>query len=298
MKAMLKRMLRPVFRATKNVLRPLAKRMRGPLSRLLYPPEFERAMRDLEVIASNLKGYLEQNDQTILALFRTLQTPQTDCRRPAFSAVPLSGNRLLATHPAAPFILLDGLDLIDTPRIISGQYLPHMTRVLQQLVKPGDTFVDLGAGCGFHTLTMATASGKKAAGFAVEFDNHKANILRDNLIAANLTGVSVFNGEGNEAPALAWLSDALATAQRRPDVALVRPGFRLDTVPGDVRRRLFDSAGCLLLADHLQLPELIGLGHRFWTISAEGTLFNATPVEIEERCRAEETHFVAARSLN
>src|SRR5207245_8970034 len=99
---------------------------------------------------------------------------------PAFSAVPLGENRILTAHPSAAFMLLDSCDLVDTPRMIAGAYQPHVTKALQQLAKPGCCYADLGAGTGFHTLTLAATSGKAAPGFAVELDPHQAGFLRDN----------------------------------------------------------------------------------------------------------------------
>jgi hypothetical protein len=295
MKAMFKRMFRPFFRATKKVLRPIAVRMREPLSRLLYPLAFEHVLRDMEVVTANLKGYLEQTDQLILAMFRTMHLPpSTEAMSSGLSAVPLGDNRLLAAHPAAPFVLLDGNDLVATPRIIANRFETHITKVLQQLTKPGFICAELGAGVGYHALTMASASGAGGRVFAIEFEARLAAILRQNAAASDSATVAVCPESKDETSALSWLCDA--TAQQRLDLARVGPRFLLSGVAADLRRRLFAAADRLLLSDSTLAPELAEMGHRYWTVSPDGTLFCATLDDIVKS--PTERHFLAARSLD
>jgi hypothetical protein len=293
MKAMLKRMFRPFFRATKKVLRPIAVRMREPLSRLLYPLAFEHVLRDMEVVTANLKGYLEQTDQLILAMFRTMHLPPSNQAKPGgLSAVPLGDNRLLAAHPAAPFVLLDGNDLVATPRIIANRFEMHVTKVLQQLTKPGFACADLGAGVGYHTLTMATASGVGGRILAAELEARSVAILRENAAAGDSNAICVCLDVQDETAALNWLDHA--RGQRRFDLVRVGPRFRLSGVAAQPRR-LFKSADRLLLSDSTHAPELAEMGLRFWTVSPDGTLFSATLDDIVKS--PTERHFLAARSL-
>jgi len=300
MKAMLKRMLRPFYRGAKKILRPVAERVRGPLSRLLYPPEFEAVFRNLEQITGNLKGYIDQSDQMLLAMFQTLHLPPApNPGSPAFAPVALGNGRILAKHPAALHLFVDANDLHDTPRILLNQYEPNVTEALRRIVRLGDCCVDLGAGIGYHTLTMAIAAGASARGFALECDSHKATLLRDNLISADLAESCKpcpVGDEASSAHALEWFRDQLGS--RSPDVVRIDKDFDMnDVLPNLLNwsqiggtRFLLSSVNGTAIAGELR-------GCVFWIVSSDGSLHRVPLDEIEQRGRQAEVHFLAAREL-
>lgn len=301
MKAMLKRMLRPFYRAARKILRPIGDRIRGPLSHLLYPPEFENVFRNLEQITSNLKGYVDQSDQMLLAMFRTLQLPATVERPIPFAPVSLGNGRILAKHPAANFLFVDANDLRETPRILLGDYHPDVTEALQRLVRPGACCVDLGAGVGYHTLTMAHAAGRDGRIVAIEFDKHRASLLRDNLIANDLSESCVpFDPKhgASTAEAMRWLISRLTSLNRQPDVVRVGGEFDWGAVR-DILAAWTDSGSTrLLLSTRGSFSAANALQDlSFWRIAAGGSLFRATIDEIEELGQQQETYFIAAKSL-
>jgi Met-10+ like-protein len=300
MKALLKRMLRPFYRGTKKILRPVADRLRGPLSRLLYPPEFETVFRNLEQITNNLKGYVDQSDQMLLAMFRTLHLPATPDRATPFTPVNLRNGRILSKHPAAEFLFVDANDLHQTPRILLGDYRPHVTEALRRLVRLGDCCVDLGAGIGYHTLTMAVAAGPQGRSFAIELDERQASLLRDNVQANELLQICepMTPAHGSsEAEALRWLMTRLTTLNRTPDLVRIAAGFD----PGAFReilrawaetgstRLLLSSRGASIAGELKSLS--------LWRIADDGSQFRTTPGEIEELCQGQEIHFIAAKAL-
>jgi hypothetical protein len=283
MKATLKRMLRPFYRAARKALAPVGRRVRGPLSRLLYPPEFEAVFRDLESITGNLKSYLDQTDQLLLAMFRTMHLPPPPAAAP--TAVPLGNGRVLAPHPAAPFILLDANDLRETPRILANRFEPGVPAVLQQLLRPGQTCLDLGAGCGFHTLTLAHAVGEGGSVFAYEPDPAKAALLRDNLAANDLTV---------RARVLESLPEALAHAAGADLVRVAASA--VDALAGVTETRakfLLPAPSGLTFASRRA-----AIGDSFWLVRPEGALYRAGSDELAEAGRRGEAFFLAARQLD
>lgn len=72
-----------------------------------------------------------------------------------------------------------------------GIYEPETSRFLAASLRPGDTFWDLGANAGYHTLMAARAVGPTGHVIAVEPDPRTCEILREQLelngLAANCT---------------------------------------------------------------------------------------------------------------
>ncbi len=98
-----------------------------------------------------------------------------------FAPVYCGHGRILAYHPKAEFIYLDGADLSITPRVISYCYERHVSKALESLVVPGFVVVECGANQGFHTLSMASMVGPKGRILALEPDPRNLSVLRDNI---------------------------------------------------------------------------------------------------------------------
>jgi hypothetical protein len=304
MKALFGRIFQSFGRALKNVLKPIAKKVRGPLTKLLTPPEFETAINNLENLTHNLKGYVDQSDQLLLAMFRNMQSAASNANGngQGITAVNLGNQRILAKHPVAPFILLDGGDLYETPRILFNQYQPGPSKAIQQLAKPGGVFVDLGAGQGYHTLTLATIAGRTGRVFSIEPNAIAAHLLRDNLTAVGLhANTFIFPQDRYISTAMKWLKEQLVARQLRP--AFIRVGASIKDIPVLDGLREFNSdepAPQFLfslplgyaLADQLQM-----VGYNFWLVDDDGALFRTCRDEMVERSQAQAIHIVAARSL-
>lgn len=299
--ALLKRILRPFYRATKKVLRPIADRIRGPLSRILYPPEFETVFCNLEQITNNLKGFLDQSDQMLLAMFRTMHLPPPAQPGPVTQAVNLGNGRILANHPAVPFVFVDANDLRETPNILRNVYQPHVTEAIRRLVRPGDCCVDLGAGIGYHTLTMASAAGKDSQSAAVELDANRAAMLRDSLTATDLIDccASFQHAPGaSVTEALRWLSLRLASRGGVPDLVRIGGGFDTQALRSELRTWTATDSTRFLLSTGSSWSVTGDLpGYSYWRIAPDGSLFRAPLGEIEELGRQHEVHFVAAKML-
>lgn len=57
-----------------------------------------------------------------------------------------------------------------------GRYEPHVMAALRRILRPGDTFVDLGAHIGYHSYFAAGPAG--ASGRVFSFEADPANFLR------------------------------------------------------------------------------------------------------------------------
>lgn len=107
-----------------------------------------------------------------------------------------------ASRPPAPFLAAAGgvrfvCDLRDSTAreaFFTGRYEPQETAVVTAVLKPGQTFVDVGANWGYFTLLGAKAVGPAGRVVAVEPDPRLYALLNTNVAA---------NRFGNVTPVLA-----------------------------------------------------------------------------------------------
>jgi predicted O-methyltransferase YrrM len=311
MKTLLNRTFRSIGRSIKNVLRPIAKKVRGPLTKLLSPPEFEAAIRNLEQLTHNLQGYVDQSDQLILAMFRSMRAPNGSAAIATnFAAVSLGNQRILTAHPVATFMFVDGNNVRETPQILFNRFQPGVCKTLQQLAKPGGTYVDLGAGQGFHTLTLAVKAGHSGYVFSIEPNSAAAEFLSDNLVATGLKNTMVFPQSRDTTTAMTWLKEQLAAKRLRPD--LIHVGASMKDVPildglrewiaeepaGEMRPTCNTKILLSLPLGNALADALREAGYKFWIVEAVGALFRTCWEEMDERSRREELHVLAARRLD
>ncbi len=100
---------------------------------------------------------------------------------------------------------LDGhrlyLDPADSNRMsIRNEYEPLQTKLVKQLVKSGDTALDLGANIGYYTLLLARQVGAEGHVIAFEPDPDNLALLRKNLDANGYTNVTVEAKAVSDAP--------------------------------------------------------------------------------------------------
>ena len=83
-------------------------------------------------------------------------------------------------------------DLIAKPLITYGIYEEEVVPLMESLIRPGDTVVDVGANIGCHTLRMSRLVGPMGKVLAFEPDPQNLKLLRENLGKNNCTNVDVF----------------------------------------------------------------------------------------------------------
>jgi len=95
---------------------------------------------------------------------------------------------LVATRWGAK-MLVDTRDAMVTPwLVLDGLWESHVTGWLQDALRPGQVFVDVGANVGYFTLLGGTLVGPEGRVFAIEAHPHLAELLRRNVIINGLHG--------------------------------------------------------------------------------------------------------------
>src|SRR5438309_1583848 len=74
---------------------------------------------------------------------------------------------------------------------LTGRYEPQETTLLQHILRPGMTFVDVGTNWGYFTLAGAHLVGAGGRVVGVEADPRACRVLRTNLARNTLTQVTV-----------------------------------------------------------------------------------------------------------
>jgi FkbM family methyltransferase len=65
--------------------------------------------------------------------------------------------------------------------LLSGEWEPFVTRIIERVLGPGDCAVDAGANIGCHTLTMSRCVGRTGRVLAIEPNPKVTGALRENL---------------------------------------------------------------------------------------------------------------------
>jgi FkbM family methyltransferase len=76
---------------------------------------------------------------------------------------------------------------------LTGRYEPQETALIRHLLRPGMTFVDVGANWGYFTLVGAHLVGPAGSVLAIEADPRACRALRANLAKNKMTSVAVHN---------------------------------------------------------------------------------------------------------
>jgi FkbM family methyltransferase len=95
----------------------------------------------------------------------------------------------------ADAVLLDGLhlrlDACDSLGLRQGAYEPYECRLLESLVVPGTTVIDVGANIGLYTLRFARAAGDTGRVYAFEPEPENLRLLAHNLRTNGCGNVTV-----------------------------------------------------------------------------------------------------------
>jgi FkbM family methyltransferase len=109
---------------------------------------------------------------------------------PLRSLILHTDQQLLASRIVARFgpadiewLTVDGLDIATdksegsvSPQVAAG-YEPHVTHMMQKILKPGDTFIDVGANIGVHVARGAQLVGASGRIIAVEPNTENCRLL-------------------------------------------------------------------------------------------------------------------------
>lgn len=87
--------------------------------------------------------------------------------------------------------LIDPVSKFGMMLVEDGEYEPQMAATLNNILKPGNTFVDIGANEGYFTVLAAKIVGPAGRIVAVEPQKRVASILRENVTLNSLTNVAI-----------------------------------------------------------------------------------------------------------
>ena len=114
-------------------------------------------------------------------LWQTL-TRLTGSEQPEVSLVELPGRRMYV-DAGDQFI---GIHIAE-----KGEYEPHLTAAITDVLKPGDSFVDVGANIGWYAILAASIVGPTGSVLAVDVDPQNVEVLNRSLAANNFTNTAV-----------------------------------------------------------------------------------------------------------
>lgn len=89
-------------------------------------------------------------------------------------------------------------DLLMREVCLTGCYEPQETTLVQHLLAPGMTFVDVGANWGYFTLVAAHLVGSSGRVLAVEADPRAARTVRENVARNSLAHVTVIEAAASD----------------------------------------------------------------------------------------------------
>ena len=120
-----------------------------------------------------------------LAFLKASQRPVIEPSR-SFQAFSLGDGRALVAHPTAGFLYSDTSNVKVLPKMVMGIYQEQATIAIEREFANGDCVIQLEAGQGYHTLTLASVVGETGRVLAIENRAVELAILRTNLDAHSL----------------------------------------------------------------------------------------------------------------
>ncbi len=88
-------------------------------------------------------------------------------------------------------LFLDRADMAVSAQIRDGIYEPHVIAVLEQLLRPGQVYVDVGANIGYQTILARHLVGRSGRAVAVEANPDNARLVRLSALANGFDDVEV-----------------------------------------------------------------------------------------------------------
>ncbi len=101
----------------------------------------------------------------------------------------LPKSRLARAKVQGSIMVLDMQSASTRDMCLNGIYEPETTRYIKSIIKKGETFIDIGANCGYYTLLLARLVGPSGKGFSFEPIPHLYRILRHNLETNNYPNI-------------------------------------------------------------------------------------------------------------
>jgi len=176
----------------------------------------------------------------------------------------------------------------------TGRYEPQETALLQQILRPGLTCVDVGANWGYFTLAAAHRVGQSGRAIAVEADPAACAALRANAARNRLEQVTVVEMAASDRRGAVELQQYDARASQSGNYGLagtttvVRDGRRFQVAAGPLDRTLDEL--CVESIDLLKMDieggearALAGLAQRLGSRRIERILLEIHPQHLRDQ---------------
>ena len=105
---------------------------------------------------------------------------------------------------------------------LMGRYEPQETALLQQILRSGMVFVDVGANWGYFTLAAAHLVGRAGRVLSIEVDPRACRALKDNVARNGLDHVSVLEMAASDAPGMLKMQEYESAANDSGNFGLAR----------------------------------------------------------------------------
>ena len=120
------------------------------------------------------------------------------------------------------FFLCHLRDRIMREVCLTGRYEPQETALLQQILRPGMVFVDVGANWGYFTLAAAHLVGRAGRVISVEADPRACRTLRANIARNDLDFVTILEMAASDAPGTLQMQEYEPAANEAGNFGLAR----------------------------------------------------------------------------
>lgn len=117
---------------------------------------------------------------------------------------------------------------------LTGRYEPQETALLQQILQPGMTFVDVGANWGYFTLCAAHLVGRTGRVLSIEVDPRACRTLKASVARNNLHSVTVLEMAASDGPGVLRLHEYEGRANESGNFGLI------DAAAGGSPRREYE----------------------------------------------------------
>lgn len=159
------------------------------LLRILYPRPFPSDLR-LERAAYRAAGSSTVRD--VGSVRRVLASLDTHSA-PSPVSVRISPADLCLIDVASVRLAVDAADVSVSDTILrTGQYEPHLTALLQDLLRPGTTFADVGANIGYYAMLGARLVGPSGRVVAFEPSPENCRLLLHSMQLNGFENVELF----------------------------------------------------------------------------------------------------------
>lgn len=105
----------------------------------------------------------------------------------------IDGKKVVEVRYEDCLLMVPGRDITMLPSILNDNYEKYEIELLKRILKPGMTFVDVGANIGLFSIIAAKIVGSSGKVYAFEPEPENYSLLKDNVALNNTTAIVTEN---------------------------------------------------------------------------------------------------------